>query len=110
MANTYYTLENVKQLLGETTNDNNDKINQYGAMADNKINIAHQNIHNVIVPLAEPIPQLIHDLADQIAMGYFYKFESGSTDIIEQGLADLIEYIDTTYRRIKFTTVSRPSL
>lgn len=109
MADTYYTLENVKDLLGETTNDNNEKINQYGSMADNKINIAHQNINNVTTPL-DPIPQIIHDLADQIAMGYFYKFESGSVDILEQGLSDLIEYIDTTYRRIKFTTVSRPSL
>ena len=109
MADTYYTLENVKSLLGETGDSNNDKLDNYGRMADNEINVALQRVSNPdtgedeVIPL-DPAPEVIHLIADKLALGFFYKFESGSTDIIEDARISLQEYINNKYRRVKFTT------
>lgn len=110
MVDTYYTLENVKALLGETGDSNNDKLDNYGQMADNEINIALQRVANPdtgvdeILPL-DPAPTEVHLLADKLAMGFFYKFESGSQDILDDAKVSLIEYINNKYRRVKFTTI-----
>jgi len=110
---TFYTLEDVKDLLGETGDGNNDKITQYGRMADNKIKTNLANVRDSlsgdpVLPFTA-VPNEIKDLANLLAMGYFYKFESASTDILEQGLIDLEEYITTKYRRIRFTSESSPT-
>jgi len=107
MANdTYYILEDVKDLLGEVGDTNNSKATKYGLMADNKINISLTNIRDpdsgeLVLPFTN-IPSTIHDVANELTVGYFYKFESGSTDILEQALLDLQDYIDNKYRRIRF--------
>jgi len=111
MVDTYYSLENVKALLGEAGDTNNDKLDQYGQMADNEINIALAQISNpedgvpLVLPL-DPVTDVVHLLADKLAMGFFYKFESGSVDILEDARGTLTQYIDNTYRRPKFTAVS----
>jgi len=87
MVDTYYTLENVKSLLGETGDSNNNKLDNYGQMADNEINISLQRVsdpvtgEDEVLPL-DPAPTEVHLLADKLALGFFYKFESGSTDIL----------------------------
>lgn len=111
MADTYYSLENVKALLGEAGDTNNDKLDQYGQMADNEINIALTQITDnetgvdLVLPL-DPAPDVVHLLADKLAMGFFYKFESGSVDILEDARGTLQQFIDNKYRRPKFTAVS----
>ena len=107
---TYYVLENVEEILGEIGDTNDSKISTYGLMADNKINIALARVRSpdtgdLVLPFTS-IPQTIHDLADALTVGYFYKFESGSVDILDQALLDLAEYVDTEYRRIRFTAAS----
>lgn len=105
---TFYILEDVKTLLGEIGNTNNSKITTYGFMADNKIKISLARITDPLTGLDvipyTIIPDEIHDIATALTVGYFYKFESGSVDILEQALSDLQEYIDNTYRRIRFVT------
>lgn len=112
MVDTLYVLENVKKILGETGDSNNPKITMYGIMADNKVNNALQRVRDpdtgsLVLPFTT-IPSEIHDLADELTVGYFYKYESASVDILEQALLDLIEYIDNHYRRIRMTTVDAP--
>ena len=105
---TLYVLENVKKILGETGDSNNSKITMYGIMADNKVKNSLNRVRdpdtgNLVLPFTTDIPNEIHDLADELTVGYFYKYESGSVDILEQALLDLEEYIDTHYRRPRFT-------
>ncbi len=109
---TYYVLEDVKTLLGESGDTNNDKITVYGRMADNKINIALERVRDpdsgdLVLPFTT-VPTDIKDISNVLTLGYFYKFESASTDILEQALLDLIDHIDTKYRRIRFTTEASP--
>lgn len=104
----FYILEDVKGLLGEIGDTNNGKITLYGLMADNKIKNSLARVRDPdtgidVIPYIT-IPDQIHDLANTLTMGYFYKFESGSVDILEQALLDLQEYIDNTYRRIRTIT------
>lgn len=109
MVDTYYTLENVKNLLGEGGDSNNDKLDNYGRMADNEVNISLQRVSDPVTGVDEvlpldPVPEVIHLIADKLAMGFFYKFESGSQDILDDARASLVEYINNKYRRVKFTT------
>lgn len=107
---TYYTLVNVKQFLGETGDTNNTKISRYGDQADNKINIE-------LTQLEEPLPVTtsteggaekllkLKPIADKMTAALFYKYESGSDDLLEEAMIDLSNFIFNTYRRPSFQTI-----
>ncbi len=109
-ADTYYTLVNVKQLLGETGDTNNTKISRYGDQADNKINIA-------LTRLETPLPITtttengtekllkLKPIADKMTVGLFYKYESGTEDLFLEALTDLNDFIFNTYQRPSFKTI-----
>lgn len=104
VPDTYYDLEKVKTLLGETGDTNNNKISLYGNFADNDINIALQNLEDEIPIAKANIPNILREVANALTVAYFYKYESGSEDLLPQAEANLAAYIDTHYSRPDFKT------
>lgn len=104
VPDTYYDLEKVKNLLGETGDTNNTKITLYGNFADNEINIALQNLEDNIPLLKDDIPTILREIANALAVAFFYKYESGSEDLLPAAQTALATYIDTHYSRPDFKT------
>jgi len=108
VPDTYYDLEKVKSLLGESGDSNNTKITLYGNFADNDINIALQNLEDVLPLPKADIPNILREIANALAVAYFYKYESGSEDLLPDAKLSLNEYIDKHYSRPTFTTANAP--
>jgi hypothetical protein len=108
MPDTYFSLEDVKEYLGETGDTNDIKLNQYGLLADNDINTALLNLIPSIPETDTAQLSLIKPVADALTIGYFYKIENGSVDILEAAQVQLANYIDARFRRIGFKTSNRP--
>ncbi len=104
VPDTYYDLEKVKTLLGDSGDTNNSKITLYGNFADNDINIALQNLEDNIPLLKDDIPDILREIANALAVSYFYKYESGSEDLLPQAQTNLAAYIETHYSRPDFKT------
>jgi len=114
-ADTYYTHQYVKDLLGETGDTNNNKIKRYGEEADNKINIALTKLEPSLPVTIISDPDngaekllILKPLADKLTTGLFYKYESGSEDLLTEAEAELLTFVDNTYRRPNFITKGTP--
>jgi hypothetical protein len=106
-----YNFTNVKKVLGETGTTNNEKIHHYGDMADSVILGDTINVKNLPYPpvvtadvLTTAELKQIKDFATQIAVGYFYKFESGDESTIEEAKANWLNWFNNKFRRFTFKT------
>lgn len=104
-----YTLATVKAILGETGTSNDTKIGHYGDMADRLIISDTMNVNGVPNPPAVTADVIsaaefadIQNFADQIAVGYFYKFESGDTLTIEEAKENWKNWFNNKFRRPSF--------
>jgi len=100
----YFELTKVKELLGETGDTNNVKINRYGQMADNFINSDLSGVEPTI-PIS-PVPDIVTKIANEITVAYFYKFENGDTTTAEQAEETWIKYFTGHYKRPRFYITS----
>ena len=106
-----YQFTTVKKVLGETGTTNDEKIKHYGTMADNAIiadTINVRNIPNPPIVVADVLSQAeldqIKDFATQFTVGYFYKFESGDEQTIEEAKTNWIQWFNNKFRRFTFKT------
>ena len=104
-----YQFTTVKSVLGETGTTNDEKIRFYGTMADNVIIGDTINVNEMLNPPAVVVDVLtqreldqIKDFATQIAVGYFYKFESGDTDTLEEASKNWLNWFNNKFRRFTF--------
>ena len=106
-----YQFSTVKSVLGETGVTNDEKIKFYGDMADNAIIadlINVKNIPNPPVAVVDVITQTeidnIKSFATQFTVGYFYKFESGDTETLEEARTNWLNWFNNKFRRFTFRT------
>lgn len=104
-----YDFTVVKSALSETGTTNDVKVKLYGDMADSVILGDTINVKNLPYPpvvtanvLTTAELKQIKDFATQIAIGYFYKFESGDTDTVEEAKANWLKWFNNKFRRFSF--------
>lgn len=104
-----YNFTEVKSVLSEAGITNDVKVNLYGNMADSFINgdlINVRNIPNPPVVVADVLSQQelnqIKNFATQIAIGYFYKFESGDEITVEEAKQNWRTWFQNKFRRPRF--------
>jgi len=96
----YFDLTKVKDILGETGDSNNVKINRYGLMADNFINSDLTGVEPTL-PL-NPVPDTVQKIAIELTVAYFYKFENGDTTTADQAEETWARYFVGKYKRPRF--------
>lgn len=106
-----YQFTTVKNVLGETGTTNDVKIRHYGKMADVAIIGDTINVKNMTNPPTVVVDVLtqeelnqIKDFATQIAVGYFYKFESGDEATITEAKENWLKWFNNKFRRFTFKT------
>jgi len=105
-----YEVTKVKAAVGETGTTNDEKIKRYGEMADNTVIGDTINVRNMTNPPTVVVDVLtqnelnqIKNFATQIAIGYFYKFESGDTLTVEQAEASWKNWYIHKFQRPTWT-------
>ncbi|MGI0022528.1 MAG: hypothetical protein ACRD9Q_06680 [Nitrososphaeraceae archaeon] len=96
---TYYIVEDIKNLLGEKGQTNDQKVKLYGEMADAFINTDLISVEET-VPLTT-VPDVIRKISNLLAVSYFFKFESG--DLLTAVSAEELwgRYFIAQYKRPK---------
>ena len=97
----YYRIQDVKDGIGENGNSNNYKIRLYGDLADNFINSKLINIKDLTIPI-QPAPEVVRDNATSLAIAYFFKFESGDTELADTAEKNIETWFKSTYLRPRF--------
>jgi hypothetical protein len=104
-----YDFTKVKNVLGETGATNDKKIKNYGNMADSLILGDTVNVKNLPYPPVVTVDVLtqaelnqIKDFSTQIAIGYFYKFESGDEGTIDEAKTNWTKWFNNKFRRFTF--------
>lgn len=104
-----YDVTIAKKVLSENGTTNDSKIKFYGEMADNTILGDLINVKNLPYPPVVTIDVLtqkeldsIKNFATQIAIGYFYKFESGDESTIDEAKINWTKWFNNKFRRQKF--------
>ena len=104
-----YDFTTVKAVLSEAGITNDVKVNHYGNMADTFIYGDLVNVRNIPVPLAVVADVLsqteldqIKNFATQIAVGYFYKFESGDEITVEEAKTNWRNWFNNKFKRPRF--------
>ena len=104
-----YDFTKMKQVLSETGTTNDVKIKNYGDMADGVIQGDLINVNGLPNPPVVTIDVLtaaeladIQDYATQIGIGYFYKFESGYTETVEEAKTNWTNWFNNKFRRPRF--------
>lgn len=104
-----YDFTKTKAILSETGATNDAKIQFYGDMADKSIIGDTVNVRNMTNPPTVVTDVLtaaelddIKSFATQMAVGYFYKFESGDEGTIAEAKEQWIKYFNNKFRRQAF--------
>ncbi len=104
-----YDFTKVKAVLSENGTTNDVKIKHYGDMADSVLLGDTINVRNLPYPPAVTVDVLtqkeldaMKDFATQIAIGYFYKFESGDEQTVEEAKTNWINWFNNKFRRPRF--------
>jgi len=105
-----YQVTKVKAAIGDTGTSNNEKIKRYGEMADNFVIADLVNVRLLPNPPVVTIDVLtqveldnIKNFATQLAIAYFYKFESGDALIAEQAELAWNKWYNSKFKRPPFT-------
>src|SRR5437867_2620073 len=107
---TYFDATRMKKILTEKGQVEDSKIEMYGLLADNHINIRLINLQaEPIIPIpAAQITAVLQDLATALGCAYFYKFESGDTITAEEAETQVETYMTNKYRRPRFVISTGP--
>ncbi len=104
----YYIVNKFNKAIGETGTTNRDKAQQYGEMADAYIDGDLVNVFNLDLPAtltdftnAEEFKKF-RNIATQLAISYFYKFESGDDLTTEQAEKTWARWFIGKWRRPRF--------
>lgn len=104
-----YDFTKMKEVLSETGTTNDVKIKNYGDMADGVIQGDLINVRDLPNPPVVTVDVLtqaelndIKDYATQIGIGYFYKFESGDTETVEEAKNNWTNWFNSKFRRPRF--------
>ena len=111
----YFQFSKVKEVLGATGTQDDKKIQHYGEMADALINSYLVDVRDkkgvttyIIVPVtasnfvSTAEFNILVDIANQLAVGYFYKFESGDTSTADQAESVWVRFFQSKWQRPKF--------
>ena len=111
----YFQFSKVKEVLGATGTQDDKKIQHYGEMADTLINSYLTDVRDkkgvttyIIVPVtasdfvSTAEFNILVDIANQLAVGYFYKFESGDTSTADQAESVWVRFFQSKWQRPKF--------
>jgi hypothetical protein len=104
----YFQFTKVKQILGQTGTSNDDKIQHYGEMADTYINSYLTDVRNIAIPVdssdftSTQEFNVLLDIANQLTVAYFYKFESGDTSTADQAEAVWLRFFTSKWQRPRF--------
>jgi len=104
----YYDFTAVKKAVGETGSTNDEKIAGYGLFGDNFINSDLIKVRNINLPATESTFSSVgefnafKDIATQITIGYFYKFESGDMLTLEQAEKTWAKFFTSKFKRPRF--------
>ena len=104
----YFEFTNVKQILGQTGTSNDYKIQHYGEMADTFINSYLTDVRNIDIPVtvanftSSAEFNVLLDIANQLTVAYFYKFESGDTSTADQAEAVWLRFFTSKFQRPRF--------
>ena len=104
----YFEFTKVKQILGQTGTSNDDKIQHYGEMADTFNNSYLTDVRNIDIPVtvanftSSAEFNVLLDIANQLTVAYFYKFESGDTSTADQAEAVWLRFFTSKFQRPRF--------
>ena len=111
----YFQFSKVKEVLGATGTQDDKKIQHYGEMADALINSYLVDVRDkkgVTTFLQLPVTvsdfasaaefNILADIANQLAVGYFYKFESGDTSTANQAESVWVRFFQSKWQRPQF--------
>ncbi len=104
----YFEFTKVKQILGQTGTSNDYKIQHYGEMADTFINSYLTDVRNIDIPVtvanftSSAEFNVLLDIANQLTVAYFYKFESGDTSTADQAEAVWLRFFTSKFQRPRF--------
>ena len=104
----YYQFTKVKEILGQTGTSNDTKIENYGNMADTYINSYLTDVRNIDIPVtvadfaSTTEFNVLLDIANQLTVAYFYKFESGDTSTADQAEAVWLRFFTSKWQRPRF--------
>ena len=94
--------------MGQTGTSNDDKIQHYGEMADTFINSYLTDVRNIEIPVtvadfsSSAEFNVLLDIANQLTVSYFYKFESGDTSTADQAEAVWLRFFTSKWQRPRF--------
>ena len=94
--------------MGQTGTSNDDKIQHYGEMADTFINSYLTDVRNIDIPVtvanftSSAEFNVLLDIANQLTVAYFYKFESGDTSTADQAEAVWLRFFTSKFQRPRF--------
>ena len=104
----YFQFTKVKEILGQTGTSNDNKIQNYGDMADTYINSYLTDVRNIEIPVtasdfsSTAEFNVLLDIANQLCVAYFYKFESGYTSTADQAEAVWLRFFTSKWQRPRF--------
>ena len=111
----YFQFSKVKEVLGATGTQDDKKIQHYGEMADALINSYLVDVRDKkgsTIFLQLPVSatdfastaefNILKDIANQLSVGYFYKFESGDTSTANQAESVWVRFFQSKWQRPRF--------
>jgi len=104
----YFQFTKVKEILGQSGTSNDNKIQNYGDMADTYINSYLTDVRNISIPVtaadfsSTQEFNVLVDIANQLTVAYFYKFESGDTSTSDQAEAVWLRFFTSKWQRPRF--------
>jgi len=104
-----YEVNVVKAAISETGSTNNEKLKRYGTMADNFVIGYTINVKDLPNPPVVTVDVLdtdelsqIRNFATQLAIAYFYKFESGDDVTAEAAEKAWVRWYQSKFLRPRF--------
>lgn len=98
---TYYRIEDIELVLGESQLTGDTKGRFYGQMADNYINAKLINVKDLEIPIS-PVSNTLRNIATSLAIAYFFKFESGDTDLAITAEQNIDMWFNSSFQRPRF--------